>query len=87
MTELELLEKVKVMTNYTDNEQNEFLTGWIAEAKQLMKDSGISDEYIESSNSVGIIAKIVTDLCDNGAITDYTNKRLIQLSLTYKGGE
>jgi hypothetical protein len=87
MTELELLEKVKVMTNYTDDEQNDFLMGWIEEAKQLMRGCGISDEYINGSNSVGIIAKIVTDLCDNGAMTDYTHKRLIQLSLTYKGGE
>ena len=83
MTEQELLERVKVMTNYTSEYHNEFLSGWIAEAKGILANSGVSDEAIDSSRSVGVIAQIITDIVDNGGLSEMTNRRISQLALTY----
>lgn len=87
MTGQELLEKVKVMTNYTSDYHNEFLSGWIAEAKSILAHSGVSDEAIDGDCSVGVISLIITDLVDNGGAALYDdksllNKRISQLALT-----
>ena len=87
MTEQELLERVKVMTNYTSEYHNEFLSGWIVEAKGILANSGVSDEAIDSFRSVGVIAQIVTDIVDNGGVfSEMTNNRIAQLALTYPRG-
>ena len=83
MTEQELLERVKVMTNYTSEYHNEFLSGWIVEAKGILANSGVSDEAIDSFRSVGVIAQIVTDIVDNGGLSEMTEKRIAQLALNY----
>lgn len=83
MTEQELLERIKEMTNHTGEHQNDFIQGWIDEAKGILADSGVRDETINSSRSVGVIAQIITDIVDNGGITDMTNKRISQLAFTY----
>lgn len=87
MTEQELLQKVKQMTNYTSDYHNEFLSGWIDEAKCRLADSGVSDSAINSKCSVGVIALIVTDIVDNGGVfSEMTNNRIAQLALTYPRG-
>lgn len=83
MTEQELLEKVKFMTNYTGEYHNDFLSGWIAEAKSILANSGVNDEAIDSQCSVGVIAQIITDIVDNGGLSSMTNNRISQLALTY----
>ena len=83
MIEQELLEKVKVMTNYTSDYHNEFLGGWIAEAKNILANSGVSDMAIDSTCSVGVIASIITDIVDNGGLSEMTSNRIAQLALTY----
>ena len=83
MTEQELLEKVKSMTNYTSEYHNEFLSGWITEAKSILANSGVDDEAIDSACSVGVIAQIITDIVDNGGVSNMTNVRISQLAFTY----
>ena len=83
MTEQELLEKIKVMTNYTSEFHNDFLLGWITEAKNILANSGVSDDAINSAYSVGVIAQIITDIVDNGGVSEMTSNRISQLALTY----
>lgn len=83
MTEQELLIKVKDMTNYTSDYHNDFLKGWIEEAKSILANSGVDDEAIDSSRSVGVIAQIITDIIDNGGLSEMTTNRITQLALTY----
>lgn len=83
MTERELLEKIKSMTNYTSDYHDEFLGGWIEEAKEMLRNSGVADDTIEGKRSVGVIAQIVIDIVDNGGVTDGTKYRIAQLALTY----
>ena len=83
LTEAERLEKVKSMTNYTSEYHNEFLSGWIEEAAEMLRNSGVNDETIEDSRSVGVIAQIVSDIVDNGGVSDGTKYRITQLAMTY----
>lgn len=83
MTEQELLEKVKIMTNYTSDYHNDFLSGWITEAKSILANSGVNDEAIDGACSVGVIAQIITDIVDNGGLSAMTANRISQLALTY----
>lgn len=86
MTEWELLEEVKSMTPYTGDYHNKFLMRWIKEAKEMLKDSGVNEETIESERSVGVITQIVLDLTENGGVTNGTKERIAQLALTYPRG-
>lgn len=83
MTEQELLMKVKDMTNYTSDYHDKFLSGWIAEAKSILSNSGVNDETIDSDCSVGVIAQIITDIVDNGGLSSMTLNRISQLALTH----
>ena len=83
MTGHDQLEKIKAMTNYTSDYHNEFLSGWIIEAKNILANSGVDDFAIERDCSVGVIAQIITDIVDNGGLSEMTNKRIAQLALTY----
>lgn len=87
MTEQELLEKVKGMTNHSGEAQNDFVQGWIDEAKSILANSGVNDTYLNGDCS-GIVSLIITDLVDNGGAALYDdksllNKRISQLALTY----
>lgn len=83
MTEAELLNAVKAMTNYTSEYHDAFLLGWMAEAKEMLRNSGVSEDAVNSNRSVGVIAQIVVDIVDNGGVTDGTKYRIAQLAMTY----
>ncbi len=87
MTEQELLERVKEMTNYTSEYHNNFLSGWINEAKGILANSGVNDTYLDGDCS-GIVSLIITDIVDNGGASLFNddsllNKRISQLAITY----
>ena len=83
MTEQELLEKVKIATNYTGDFQNDFISGWIDFAQSYMANSGVADEALNSKGSVGVIAQIITDMIDSGGLTPQTERLVAQFALTY----
>lgn len=87
MTEQELLGKVKEMTNYTSDYHNNFLGGWIAEAKGILANSGVNDTYLDGDCS-GIVSLIITDIVDNNGANlsnekSLLNMRISQLAFTY----
>lgn len=87
MTEQELLEKVKEMTNHSGEAQNGFVQGWIDEAKGILANSGVNDTYLNGDCS-GIVSLIITDLVDDGGAALFNessllNKRISQIALTY----
>ena len=87
MTDTELLNAVKTALNITGTYQDETLNVYIADVKNFMSDSGVSDDLINSSVSVGVIARGVSDLWNYGSATfsDYFIQRVIPLK--YTGGE
>lgn len=87
MTEQELLEKVKEMTNHTGEYQNNFVQGWIDEAKGILANSGVNDTYLNGDCS-GIVSSIINDLVENEGASLFNpdsllNKRIAQIALTY----
>lgn len=87
MSEQELLIKVKKGMLISGDYNDASLLIFIDEAKRHMKDAGISDNYINSKNAVGIITLIVSDLYGTEKkLSDYTQNRLYQLRITQKEG-
>ena len=83
LTKGELLEKVKIALGITGNYQDETLTIYIDEVKDYLLDAGVSQTTVESSSSVGVIARGVSDLWNYGSgnaeLSPYFMQRAIQL--------
>lgn len=83
LTKSELLEKVKIALGITGNYQDDTLTIYIDEVKDYLLDAGVSKTVIESSSSVGVIARGVSDLWNYGSgnaeLSPYFMQRAIQL--------
>lgn len=86
MTDLEILEIAKDMQHYTGDYHDKYLLGWIRAAKTKLRLSGVSEEAIESENSVGAIVQYVLDLDNKGEVSGGTLDLIAQLALTYPRG-
>ena len=75
--------KVKQGMLIGGNYNDESLKIFIGEAIQHMKDAGISDKFIESEKSIGLITLITSDLYGTEKkLSEYTKTRIVQASLT-----
>lgn len=83
MTDLEVLSEVKSRLNITGTYQDKTLLGYIDDAKNYIFDAGVSQSIINSSVSVGVIVRGVSDLWNYGmgttTFSDYFYQRVIQL--------
>ncbi len=86
MTDEELLQKVKTGLNITGIYQDETLKMYIADVKSFLVDAGVPDEIINSSDSVGVIIRGVSDLWNYGMGTAELSQYFIQraVQLIYK---
>lgn len=85
MTEAELLNKVKASLGITGTYQDETLKPYIDDIRMYMLDAGVSQKTVNSSASVGVISRGVSDLWNygsgNGKLSEYFIQRVIQLRL------
>lgn len=73
MTAAELLTKIKAALYITDSYQDTALQVIIDDVKNDMKQSGISETYVESEAAVGIILQGVKDTMRlDGGAADYS---------------
>lgn len=83
MTDLELLSEVKNRLNITGTYQDKTLLGYIDDTKNYIFDAGVSQSIINSSVSVGVIVRGVSDLWNYGmgtaTFSEYFYQRVIQL--------
>lgn len=83
MTDNELLTETKTRLNITGTYQDKTLLGYIDDVKNYMIDAGVSQDLINSSVSVGVIVRGVSDLWNYGMGTatysEYFYQRVIQL--------
>lgn len=83
MTDSEILEAVKERKSITGNFQDGALSGYIADAIEILIDAGVSESIIRSTASLGCLTSCVTDMWDNvGGGADFsplTHKRIAQL--------
>lgn len=63
------LAKIKVMMNLADSGQDDFVTNWANMAYQTLYEQGVSKTYLDSADASYVIAKIATDLIEDGNLT------------------
>lgn len=57
------------MTNLADSGQDQFVENWTEYAKFMLYEQGVSNKFINSSAASYILAKIVTDMVDDGTLS------------------
>lgn len=62
-------EIIKTMTNLADSGQDEFVNDWAQMARTLLYEQGISNAFLGSTNAQYLIAKVVTDLIEDGNLS------------------
>lgn len=86
MTDAELLTKVKIALGITGTYQDATLSLYIEEVKNYLINAGVSLQILDSSVSVGVIVRGVSDLWNYGmgtaSLSEYFIQRAIQLRLS-----
>lgn len=89
LTREELLEKVKTALGITGDYQNGTLSIYIDEVKEYMISAGVSKNVVDSSLSIGVITRGVSDLWNYGSgntgFSPYFMQRVIQLVYEKEG--
>lgn len=80
-------EIVARMTNLADSGQNEFVEDYSELAKLTMYEMGISNTFINSNKASYFIAKIVTDLVEDGNLSKTTELLIQSLRVNHPRSE
>lgn len=89
MTENILLEEVKKSLGVTGTYQDETLKNYIYEVLEYLSDAGVSDKVLQSEAVIGVVARGVSDLWNNGSggvsFSPYFMQRAVQLAYKTEG--
>lgn len=75
------------MTNLADSGQDKFVENWTEFARQTLYEQGISQTYLNSDAAAYILAKVVTDLIDDGNLSNTTNALIATLRVNHPHSE
>lgn len=75
------------MTNLADSGQDEFVKNWAELAKLTLYEQGVSNKFINSANASYFLAKIVTDLVEDGNISKTTELLIASLRVNHPHSE
>lgn len=75
------------MANLGDSGQDEFVENYTELAKLTLYEQGISNKYINSSGAAYILAKVVTDLVEDGTISNFTKDMIATLRINHPHSE
>ena len=84
MTQKEI---VANMTNLADSGQDKFVENYTELAKQTLYEMGVSKKYVDSENAAYILAKVVTDLVEDGNLSNTTNALIATLRINHPHSE
>lgn len=87
MAERSQLEKISNMTNIADSGQDGFVSDWSEFAKELLRSRGVSEKYINSTASAYILAKIVTDIVEDGELSKTSEAFIASLRVNHPKSE
>ena len=76
-------EIISNMANVGDSGQDAFVDDWAEFAKELLRSRGISEKYINSTSSAYILAKIVTDMIENGELSRVAETLIASLRVNH----
>ena len=77
---MNLLDEVKKRMLISGNFHDNLLLGLIEDVKQYLLSAGVDETVVNSSKSIGCIAKGVNDLFNNNEFSDFFKQRAIQLT-------
>ena len=75
------------MTNLADSGQDAFVEDYTELAKQTLYEMGISNTYLNDTKAAYILAKVVTDLVDDGNLSNTTNALIATLRVNHPHSE
>ena len=78
---------IKRMTNLADSGQDEFVQDWTQMAKTTLHEQGVSNAFLESNEASYILAKVVTDLIEDGNLSNTTLSIIATLRINHPHSE
>lgn len=78
---------IAIMTNLGDSGQDAFAQNWSEYARLTLYEKGVSKKFIDSHDASFIIAKMVTDLIDDGNLSVTTNEMIATLRVNHPHSE
>lgn len=81
------LEIISNMTNVGDSGQDVFVSDWTEYAKNLLRERGVSEKYINGDTSAYILAKIVTDMVETGELSKISESIIASLRINHPKSE
>lgn len=80
-------EIIAQMTNLADSGQDAFITNYAELAKQILHEMGVSNKYLATDAAAYILAKVVTDLIEDGNLSNTTNALIATLRVNHPHSE
>jgi hypothetical protein len=75
------------MTNLGDSGQDTFVKNWAEYAKLTLYEKGVSNKFINSAGASYILAKIVTDIVDDGTLSKAAEDMIATLRINHPHSE
>jgi hypothetical protein len=75
------------MTNLGDSGQDDFVKNWAEYAKLTLYEKGVSNKFINSAGASYILAKIVTDIVDDGTLSKAAEDMIATLRINHPHSE
>lgn len=80
-------EIINSMTNLADSGQDSFADNWAEYARTQLYEQGVSKAFINSAKADYIIAKMVTDLVEDGELSSTTLSMIATLRVNHPHSE
>ena len=78
---------IKNMTNLADSGQDEFIENYTELAKTTLYEQGISRKFLATDEAAYILAKVVTDIIEDGTLTTITQSLIATLRVNHPHSE
>ena len=75
------------MTNLGESGQDDFVKNWAEYAKLTLYEQGVSNKFINSNSAAYILAKMVTDLVEDGNLSKTTESMIATLRVNHPHSE
>ena len=75
------------MTNLGDSGQDPFISNWTEYAKLTLYEQGVSYKFINSAGASYILAKIVTDIVEDGTLSKAAESMIATLRINHPHSE
>lgn len=78
---------IKNMTNLADSGQDEFIENYTELARTTLHEQGVSFKFLATDEAAYILAKVVTDLIEDGTLTTITQQLIQTLRVNHPHSE